>query len=60
VRQVTKLKVKIRDVLAYEGIKLPEGYGLFTRKGIALLRVNLELDDCYLRLMAPLRKVDLL
>ncbi len=34
VRQGTKLKVKIRDVLAYEGIKPPTGHGLFTKKGV--------------------------
>ena len=37
VRQVTKLKVKIRDTLAYEGIKPPTGYGLFTAKGVEWL-----------------------
>ena len=60
-RQVTKLKVKIRDVLAYEGIKPPTGYGLFTKKGVDWLS-SLHLDpvDCYLRLMAPLHKEVLL
>ena len=34
VRQVTKLKVKIRDALAAEGVKPPSGYGIFTAKGV--------------------------
>ena len=33
VRQRTKLKVKIRGILTYEGVKPPEGYDLYTRKG---------------------------
>jgi len=28
-----KLKVKIRGVFTYEGVRLPEDYGLYTRKG---------------------------
>jgi len=56
VRQVTKLKVKIRDVLAYEGIKPPTGYGLFTAKGVEWLHgLGLEPVDCYLRLIEPLK-----
>ena len=31
VRQRAKLKAKIRDILAYEGVKPPEGHGLFTK-----------------------------
>lgn len=61
VRQVSKLKVKIRDVLAYEGVKPPEGYGLFTRKGVDWLQgLGLDSVDCYLRLMAPLHREVLL
>jgi len=56
VRQVTKFKVKIRDVLAYEGIKPPTGYGLFTGKGVEWMRsLGLEPVDCYLRLIEPLK-----
>ena len=52
VRQVSKLKVKIRDVLAYEGVKPPTGYGLFTQRGVEWLNnLGLQLMDCYLRLM---------
>jgi len=61
VRQRAKLKVKIRDVLAYEGVKPPTGHGLFTRKGVKWLRgLGLEPVDCYLRLMAPLSREVLL
>jgi len=61
VRQGTRLKVKIRDVLTYEGIKPPTGHGLFTRKGVGWLRgLGLEPVDCYLRLMAPLSREVLL
>jgi transposase len=61
VRQRSKLKVKIRDVLAYEGVKPPEGHGLFTRKGVEWLGgLGLEPVDCYLRLMAPLSEEILL
>jgi transposase len=34
VRQRAKLVTKVRGVLAYEGLKPPEGVNLFTRKGI--------------------------
>jgi len=57
VRQQTKLKVKIRSTLTYEGVRPPKGYGLFTRKGVEWLRgLGLEPVDSYLRLMAPLKE----
>jgi transposase len=57
VRQVTKLKVKIRDVLAAEGVKPPTGHGLFTAKGVEWLQsLKLEPVDCYLRLIEPLKE----
>ena len=57
VRQVSKLKVKIRDIMAYEGVKPPEGYGLFTKKGAEWLKcLGLEPVDCYLRLMGPFKQ----
>jgi transposase len=37
-RQQTKLKVKIRGTLAYEGVKSPEENGLFTGKGVEWFR----------------------
>ena len=55
VRERSKLMVKIRGVLAYEGLKPPEEYGLFTRRGVEWLQsLGLDPVDCYLRVMAPL------
>ena len=55
VTQTTKLKV--RDVLTYDGIKPPKKYCLFTRKGVEWLKsLGLEPVDCYLRLMGPLKR----
>ena len=55
VRQRAKLMAKIRIVLAYEGLKPPEGLSLFTRKGVDWLRsLGLEPIDCYLRLIMVL------
>ena len=57
VRQRSKLKVKIHSVLTYEGVKPPEGYGLFTRKGVKWLgSLGLDPVDCYIRLMPPLKR----
>jgi transposase len=57
VRRRAELKVKIQSILTYEGVKPPEGYGLFTRKGVEWLRgLGLEAVDCYLRLMPPLKE----
>ena len=56
VGQQTKLKIKIRSTLTYEGVKPPGEYGLFTRKGREWLRgLGLEPVDSYLRMMEPLR-----
>lgn len=52
VRERAKLMTKIRSVLAYEGLKPPKGYGLFTRKGVEWLHsLNLEPVECYLRII---------
>jgi len=57
VRRRAELKVKIQSILTYEGVKPPEGYGLFTRKGVEWLEgLGLEAVDCYLRLMPPLKE----
>ena len=37
IKERSKLMVKIRVVLTYEGVKPPKGYSLFTRKGIEWL-----------------------
>jgi transposase len=56
VRQRTKLKVKIRGVLTYEGVRPSEGYGLYTRKGREWLEgLGMESIRCILRVMATLR-----
>ena len=55
VRERAKLMTKIRGVLAYEGLKPPNGYGLFTRKGVEWLHsLNLESVECYLRILEVL------
>jgi len=52
VRQRVKLKVKIKSVLTYEGVKWPSEYGLFTRKGVEWLHLlNLDPIESYLRIM---------
>jgi transposase len=55
VRERVKLRVKIKSLLTYEGIKPPSQYGLFTRKGVAWLHaLELEPVESYLRVLAPL------
>ena len=55
VRERAKLMTKIRGVLAYEGLKPPDAYGLFTRKGVEWLHsLNLEPIECYLRILEVL------
>ena len=52
VRQRAKLKVKIKSVLTYEGIKPPSDHGLYTLKGVEWLHsLRLESVDSYLRIM---------
>ncbi len=52
VRQRAKLKVKIKSVLLYEGVKAPSDHGLFTLKGVEWLRsLSFESIDSYLRIM---------
>jgi len=56
VGQQTKLKIKIRSVLTYGGVKPPVEYGLFTRKGrIWLTGLDLGHGDSYLRMMEPIQ-----
>jgi len=57
VRERTKLKVKIKGVLTYEGVKPQKEYGLYTLKGRKWLEgLGLESVRCYLRVMATLRE----
>jgi len=55
VRERVKLRVKIKSILTYEGIKPPSDHGLFTRKGVEWLHaLNLEPVESYLRIEKPL------
>ena len=55
VRQRVKLRVKIKSVLTYEGLKWPADHGLFTRKGVEWLHgLSLQPVESYLRIMKPL------
>jgi transposase len=52
VRERVKLRVKIKSILTYEGIKWPSEYGLFTKKGVEWLHsLNVEPVESYLRIM---------
>jgi len=55
VRERVKLRVKIKSVLTYEGLKWPSDHGLFTKKGLEWLHgLNNESVECYLRILKPL------
>ncbi|MGA3112059.1 MAG: IS110 family transposase [Candidatus Bathyarchaeia archaeon] len=55
VRSRVKLRVKIKSVLTYEGLKWPTDHGLFTQKGVEWLHgLNLDSVECYLRVLKPL------
>jgi len=55
VRERVKLRVKIKSILTYEGLKWPSDHGLFTGKGEAWLHgLNLESVESYLRVLKPL------
>jgi transposase len=55
VRSRVKLRVKIKSVLMYEGLKWPADHGLFTKKGVDWLHgLNLQPVESYLRVMETL------
>jgi len=55
VRERVRLRVKIKSVLTYEGVKPPADYGLFTEKGMEWLHIlDLEPVESYLRVITPL------
>jgi transposase len=55
VRERTKLRVKVRSILTYEGIKLPSSQGLFTEKGVEWLHsLGLEPVESYIRVIEVL------
>jgi len=55
VRERVKIRVKVKSILTYEGIKWPSEGGLFTRKGVEWLHgLSLEPVESYLRVLKPL------
>jgi len=55
VRERVKLRVKIKSILTYEGIRWPSDHGLFTGKGVEWLHaLGLEPVESYLRVIKPL------
>jgi len=55
VRERVKLRVKVKAILTYEGIKWPSDHGLFTVKGVEWLHgLSLDPVESYLRVMASL------
>jgi transposase len=55
VRSRVKLRVKIKSVLTYEGLKWPTDHGLFTKKCVEWLHgLNLQPVESYLRVIKPL------
>jgi transposase len=55
VRERVKLRVKVKAILTYEGIKWPPDHGLFTGKGVEWLHaLNLDSVESYLRVMVSL------
>ncbi len=55
VRERVKLRVKIKSILTYEGIRWPSDYGLFTGKGVEWLHaLNLDPVESYLRVLKTL------
>jgi transposase len=50
-----KLRVKIKSILTYEGVRWPSDNGLFTVKGVEWLRASrFEPVESYLRVLKPL------
>jgi transposase len=55
VRERVKLRVKIKSVLTYEGLKWPSDNGLFTQKGVEWLHgLSLDPIESYLRILERL------
>ena len=55
VRERTKLRVKVRSTLTYEGVKPPSDHGLFTEKGVEWLHsLGLEPVESYIRVIEVL------
>ena len=55
VRERIKLRVKIKSILTYEGVRPPPDHGLFTKKGVEWLHsLDLEPAESYLRIIKTL------
>jgi transposase len=55
VRERVKLRVKIKSVLTYEGLRWSSDHGLFTKRGVEWLRgLNNDSIESYLRILATL------
>ena len=55
VRERVKLRVKIKSILTYEGVRWPSDHGLFTVKGVEWLHgLCFEPVESYLRVLKPL------
>ena len=55
VRERVRLRVKIKSVLTYEGVRWPSDHGLFTVKGVEWLHaLCFEPVESYLRVLKPL------
>jgi transposase len=55
VRERVKLRVKVKAILTYEGVRWPSDHGLFTAKGVEWLHgLSLDPVESYLRVMASL------
>ena len=55
VRERVKVRVKIKSILTYEGVRWPSDHSLFTRKGVEWLHcLNLEPVESYLGVLKPL------
>ena len=55
VRTCVRLRVKIKSVLTYEGLKWPSEHGLFTKKGVEWLHgLNIDSVESYLRIVGIL------
>jgi transposase len=55
VRERVKLRVKVKSVLTYEGLKWPTEHGLFTKKGVEWLHgLNIDSIESYIRILKAL------
>lgn len=54
-RERVRLRVKVKSVLTYEGLKWPSEHGLFTKSGVEWLHgLNIDSIESYLRILERL------